>query len=126
MSMLSVSSSEDEGGPGSSGRPLGGGGVSNSILEVLRDGRRGVESSKEGAASMGVAAGGDEASESGSSAAVAAWTGENGRSFSGGGISIGRAIGVGASCILSSLPEKCYMKNSSMVNTEEITNVIEI
>ena len=53
MSMLSVSSSEDEGGSGSSGRPLGGGGVSNSILEVLRDGRGGVESSKEGVASTG-------------------------------------------------------------------------
>jgi hypothetical protein len=54
--MLSASSSEDEGGPGSSGRPLGGGGVSNTILEVLRDGlgRGGVESSKEGATSIGV------------------------------------------------------------------------
>src|SRR5260370_933101 len=71
MSMLSLSSSEDEGGPGSSGRPLGGGGVSNSILEELRDGRGGVESLKEGAASTGVAAGGEEASESGSSSAVA-------------------------------------------------------
>jgi len=75
--MLSVSSSEDKGGPGSSGRPLGGGGVSNSILEALRDGRGGVESSKEGAASIGVAAGGEEASESGSSAAEAVWIGEN-------------------------------------------------
>lgn len=35
--MSPVSSSEDEGGPGSSGRPLGGEGVWNSILEVLRD-----------------------------------------------------------------------------------------
>ncbi len=77
MSMLSLSSSEDEGGPGSSGRPLGGGGVSNSILEELRDGRGGVESLKEGAASTGVAAGGEEASESGSSSAVAVRTGEN-------------------------------------------------
>ena len=68
--MLSVSSSDDEGGPGSSGRPLGGGGVSNSILEVLRDGRGGVESSKEGAMSMGVVVG-EEVSESGSSAAKA-------------------------------------------------------
>jgi hypothetical protein len=59
--MLSISSSEDEGGPGSSGRPLGGWGVSNSILEVLRDGRGGVESSKEGVASIGVAACGEEA-----------------------------------------------------------------
>lgn len=66
--MLSVSSSDDEGGPGSSGRPLGGGGVSNSTLEVLKDGRGGVESSKEGAVSMGVAAGGEEVSESLSSA----------------------------------------------------------
>ena len=58
-SELPVSSSDDEGGPGRSGRPLGGGGVSNSILEVLRDGRGGVESSKEGAVSnlsIGVAA----------------------------------------------------------------------
>jgi hypothetical protein len=52
--MLSTSSSEDESGPGSSGRPLGGRDVSNSILEVLRDGRGGVESSKEGATSIGV------------------------------------------------------------------------
>jgi hypothetical protein len=77
VSMLSVSSSEDEGGPGSSGRPLGGVGVSNSILEVLRDGRGSVESSKEGAASIGVAAGGEEASESGSSAAEAVRIGED-------------------------------------------------
>lgn len=97
--MLSVSSSEDEGGPGSSGRPLGGGGVSNSILEVLRDGRGGVESSKEGGASIGVMAGGEEASESGSSGTEAVRIREN---DSGGGISIGRAIGVGA----SSLPGK--------------------
>ena len=75
--MLSVSSSEDEGGPGSSGRPLGGGGVSNSILEVLRDGRGGVESSKEGGTSIGVAAGGEEASELGSSATEVVWIGDN-------------------------------------------------
>ena len=103
--MLSVSSSEDEGGPGSSGRPLGGGGVSNSILEVLRDGRGGVESSKEGVASTGVAAGGEEASESGSSVAEVVRIRENGS-----GISIGRAIGVGASCILSSLPGKMKLE----------------
>ena len=75
--MLSVSSSEDEGRPGSSGRPLGGGGVLNSILEVLRDGQGGVDSSKEGATSIGVAAGGEEASESGSSTAEAVRMGEN-------------------------------------------------
>jgi hypothetical protein len=51
-SELSVASSDDEGGPGRSGRPLGGGGVSNSILEVLRDGRGGVESSKGGAVTV--------------------------------------------------------------------------
>ena len=62
--MISASSSEDEGGPGSSGRPLGWGSVSNSILEVLRGGRGGVEGSKEGAASIGVTAGGEDASES--------------------------------------------------------------
>jgi len=66
-SMLPVSSSDDEGGPGRSGRPLDGG-VSNSIFEVLRDGREGVESSKEGAGSIGVAAGGEDVSESRSSA----------------------------------------------------------
>jgi hypothetical protein len=76
ISMLSTSSSEDQGGPGSSGRPLGGGGVSNSILEELRDGRGGEESSKEGAASIGVMASGEEASESGSSAAEAVRIGE--------------------------------------------------
>jgi hypothetical protein len=74
--MLSVSSSEDEGGPGSSGMPLAGG-VSNSILEVLKDGRGGVESSKEGVASIGVAAGGEEASESGSSAAAVVRMGDS-------------------------------------------------
>ena len=47
-SELSVSSSDEEGGPGRSGRLLGGGGVSNLLLEVLTDGRGGVESSKEG------------------------------------------------------------------------------
>jgi hypothetical protein len=83
--MPSISSSKDEGRPGSSGRHLGGGGVSNLILEALRDGRGGVESSKEGAASIGVAAGSEK------------------------GISIDRAIGVSMSCILSSLPGK--MKN---------------
>ena len=67
-SKLSVSSSDDEGGPGRSGRPFGGGGVSNSILEVLRDGRGGVEGSKEGAVSMGVAAWGEEVSEAWSEA----------------------------------------------------------
>jgi hypothetical protein len=71
-----------------------------------------VESSKEGGASIGVAAGGEEASESGSSAEEVVWIGDNDRSFSGGGISIGRAIGVGASCILSSLPRK--MKNEKL------------
>jgi len=76
--MLSVAASEDKGGPGSSGRPLGGGGVSNSILEALRDGQGGVESSKEGAASIGVMAGDEEASESGSSAAEAVRIEENG------------------------------------------------
>ena len=75
--MLSVSSSEDEGGPGSSGRPFGGEGVSNLILEVLRDGRGGVESSKEGGASIGVAAGGEEATESGFSATEVVWIGDN-------------------------------------------------
>jgi hypothetical protein len=75
--MFPVSSSDDEGGLGRSGRPSGGGGVSNSILEVLRDGRGGVESPKKGVASMGVVAGGEEASESGSSAAEAVRTGEN-------------------------------------------------
>lgn len=114
--MLSVSSSEDEGGPGRSGRPLGGGGVSNSILEVLNDGRGGVESSKEGAASIGVTAGGEEVSESGSSAAEVVRIGEN--DFSGGGISIGRAIGVGASCILLSLPEKMKDENSFTLETD--------
>jgi hypothetical protein len=75
--MLPVSSSDNEGGLGRSGRSAGGGGVSNSILEELRDGRGGVESSKGGFASMGVVAGGEDASESGSSAAGTVRTGEN-------------------------------------------------
>ncbi len=62
--MLSVSSSKDEGRPGSSERPLGSGEVSNSILTMLRDRQEGVKSLKEGAASIGVMAGGEEASES--------------------------------------------------------------
>ena len=75
--MHSTLSSEDEGRPGSSGRPLGGGGLSDLISEALRDGRGGVESSKEGATSIGVAAGGEDESESGSSAAEAVWIGDN-------------------------------------------------
>jgi hypothetical protein len=69
----------------------------------------------EGAVSTGVAAGGEEVSESQSSAEKAFGmasactnelpTGENDRNFSGGGISIVRTTGVGASCMLSSLPE---------------------
>lgn len=56
---------------------------------------------------MRVAAGGEEASELGSSEAEAVPIGTDCR-FSGGGISIGRAIGVGTSesGILSSLPVK--------------------
>jgi len=67
--MLSVSSSEDEGGPESSGLKFDLGGA--------KDGRGGVDSSKEGATSIGVVAGGEEASESGSSAAEAVRMGEN-------------------------------------------------
>lgn len=111
VSTFPVSSSDDGGGPGSSGRPFGGGGVWNSILEVLKDGRRGgVESSREGAASRRGEAGGEWVSEAsiksfdGCSVCASRFSaGEGDRSFSGGGISIGRAIGVNASCVLSSL-----------------------
>jgi hypothetical protein len=63
-----------------------------------------VESSNEGPASMGVIAGGEEASESGSSEAEVVRMRETDCTLSGGGISIGHAIGFGAPCILSSLP----------------------
>ena len=46
MLMLSIPSLEDEGGLGSSGRPLGGKVVSNSILKVLRDEQDSVDSLK--------------------------------------------------------------------------------
>jgi len=95
--VLSVSSLEDGGRPGSSGRPLGSRGVSNSTLEVLRDERRGAKSSKEGTASVGVVAG-EGASESGSSATEAVQIGNNDSSFSGGVISISHATDIGTSC----------------------------
>ena len=99
--MLSVSSSEDEGGPGSSGRLLGSGSVSNSILEVLSDGR-GVESSKEGATSI------------------------DGWSFSGGGISIGRVMGVRAFRILSSLPGKMKREEPFRDRNQGAANLVEM
>lgn len=57
-----ASSSEDDGGPGSSGRPFGGDGVWNSSFEVLKEVRRGgVVSSKTGAGGdEGERGGGDE------------------------------------------------------------------
>ena len=66
MSMLPISFLNNKGGLGRSGRSGRPGSrvISNSILEELRDGRGGVESSKGGFASMGVVAGGKDASES--------------------------------------------------------------
>ena len=82
----------------------------------------GVESSKE--ASIGVTAGGEEASESGSPAVEAVRMGENDLSFSGGGISIGSAIGVGAPCTLSSLPGKMKHEKLFRDGTEGVANLV--
>jgi hypothetical protein len=107
-----VSSSEDEGGPGSSRRPFGGEGVCNSIFEVLRDERRGgVESSKEGVVSRGGATEGAEVPASSPAETLGTCSGyadgfsvgEVDCSASTGGISIGRTTGVSAPCVLSSL-----------------------
>jgi hypothetical protein len=136
-SITPVSSSEDEGGPGSSGRPFGGEGVCNSILEVLKDGwRGGVESPKEGALLRGGGAEGAEVSLSSLAEALGTCpgcadelsAGEVDCSVSVGGIPTGRTTGVGASCILSSLSENMRNKRtpSHDILRDLMTNLVAI
>jgi hypothetical protein len=134
ISITPVSSSEDEGGPGRSGRAFGGEGVWNSILVVLKDGRRGGVESSEGAVLRGGAAEGAEVSLSSLAEALGTCpgcadelsAGEVNCSVSVNGISTGRTTGVGASCTLSSLSENMRNKRTPSHNIlgDLITNLV--